>query len=76
MKMNIEDRVHQLANGRWVVAEWVESANQYQAPMTQAEQEATGCGTYYAKSLEGLGCTSYASRDSAVRRAKQVYGDV
>jgi len=72
---NANPYVHQLKNGRWVVAQWVESANQYQAPMTAEEKKATGCHAYFAKTLEGLGCTSYASKSSASRRAKRLFGE-
>lgn len=71
--MDVSQCVHQLANGRWVVAEWIDSANQYHAPMTEAEKKATGCHTYFARTLEGLGCTSYAHKSSAIRRARQAY---
>jgi hypothetical protein len=72
----LNDVVHQLKDGRWVVARWDEKANQWQAPMTAQEAKATNCSAYFAKGpngLERLGCTSYAQRSGAVRRAKQTY---
>ena len=63
------DNVHQLASGRWVVATWNESANQWHAPMTARERKATGCHTYFARTLEGLGCTSYVEKRTAEQHA-------
>lgn len=67
--------VHQLSNGRWVVAEWIEELNEYQAPMTRLEQHLTGCNTYTARRIDNLGCTSYATRASAMNRARRVFAD-
>lgn len=69
-----EKYLHQLGDGRWVVAYWSEANGQWYAPMTEAERRATGCHTYFARTLEGLGCTSYASRRAAADRAWKLYG--
>ncbi len=61
------DTIHQLANGRWVIATWSEQTNQWTAPMTALERKVTGCYAYFAKTLEGLGATSYYSKKAAVK---------
>lgn len=66
-----ENLIHQKKNGRWVIARWDQKHAQWQAPMTAEEAKLTGCHTYMANTLEGLGCTSYAHRSSAVRRLRR-----
>lgn len=68
MTVEIVDLVHQLENGRWIVA--YQSGDWY-APMTDRERKATGCHTLFAKRIEDLGATSYAHRSDALRRARQ-----
>ncbi len=66
--------VHQLANGRYVVAYFDEQSAQWYAPMTPAERRVTGCHTYFARIIDNLGCTSYISRRAAIDRARKLYG--
>jgi hypothetical protein len=66
--------VHQLKSGRWIVAYFDERDGRWYAPMTPEERRLTGCHTYYAGSLESLGCTSYVSRKAAMDRARKLYG--
>lgn len=68
--------VHQLGNGRWIVARWIPGAGQYQAPMTAEERRITGCHTYCARYLDNLGGGyRYGRRSDALARARRVYGD-
>jgi hypothetical protein len=72
--MSERDRViHQLSNGRWIVAHWIESAGQWHAPMNAHERRVTGAHTYFARSLEKLGVHSYAHRKGAVVFARKHY---
>ncbi len=73
-ELDLNKMVHRLSDGRrWVVAQWFEHANQWQAPMTARERHVTGCHTYFARRLDELGCTSYSSRSNAMRRARVLY---
>ena len=73
-KFTESESVHQLSNGRWVVARWAERAAQYQAPTTTAERRVTGCHTYYADTIDGIsGGYTYSRRADALRRARDVY---
>jgi hypothetical protein len=75
--MTRNEDVQQLADGRWIVARWVERAAQYQAPMTRDERRITGCHTYCARSVDNLGGGYvYQRRGDAVRRARRVYEDL
>lgn len=56
---------------RWAVAEWIESAGEYQRPMDKGEQALTGCHTYFARTAEGMG--GYKTREQALRRARYLY---
>ena len=64
-------------NGRWIVANYVESANQYHAPMTPEGSEATGCHTAISRDIKALAHSpniySYRCRPSALRLAKQLW---
>lgn len=71
-----DEDVQQLADGRWVVARWIERAAEYQAPMSLYEQYLTGCHTYCARSVDNLGGGyEYKRRSDALRRARQVYSE-
>ena len=76
MSQQTTDSVHQLSNGHWIVARWVERAAQYHAPMTIAERRLTGCHTWYARNVDNLGGGYvYTRRPDALRRARIIYGE-
>jgi len=63
--------VHQLPNGRWVVAEYRHSEKRWYAPMTYEEMQLSpGATMYFARTLEGLGATSYETREQALKRLR------
>lgn len=74
MAIDVTRYVHQLDNGRWIVAYEDEKTGQWYAPMTEDERRLTGCDTYFAGSIERLNCTSYATRRTAVNRACKIFG--
>jgi hypothetical protein len=63
-------KIYQLENGRYVVAEYNEKNGQYTAPMNERERKVTGCHTYFAGNLEGLGVHSYSTKLAAKRWAE------
>jgi len=63
-------KAYQLENGRWIIANYNEQNGQYTAPMNEQERKLTGCHTYFAGRLEGLGVHSYSRKSSAVKWAK------
>ena len=56
---------------RYAVAEWVEEAGQYQAPLDKRTAELTGMHTEFARKPEGLG--GYLDRKKALRRARYLF---
>ena len=71
--------VHEYRPGRYVVAQWLERAAQYHAPMTREGKRLTGCSTVSARSLDGLAGSPniylYRTRAGALARARIEYGD-
>jgi hypothetical protein len=65
--------VHQLSNGRWIVATWNDSANRWESPTSNKTYRATNLYARVARTLEALGADSYATRAGAVRRARREY---
>lgn len=65
--------VHQLSNGRWVVAEWYAQQGLWVAPVTQRERNRYGEGDLQGKRLDDLICPSYASAEGAFRRAHRLW---
>lgn len=67
------DFVHE-SNGRFHVARWVESAAQYQWPLSAAERRATGCSGGFSRRVEDA--PSYRTRASAMSAARRMFGHV
>ena len=65
MKMGI----YRLNNGRYIVARYDDRNGAYYAPMNKEEKRLTGCHTYTARWIEGLGVHSYSTRSAAKRWA-------
>ena len=63
----------------YVLAQWDEKANQWNAPMTPAAQRDTGCHTLFGRNLERIArdpaAMRYATR-SAARRALNRLSDI
>ena len=55
----------------YVVAVWVESAGQYQAPLDAESRRLTGCHTEFARSLDGFAGLTLADAQS---RATDLFG--
>jgi len=59
---------------RYAVAEWVESAAQYQWPLPEATRKASGCSGGFARKASGSDWR-YGTRASAMRAARRLYGE-
>lgn len=68
--------VHEIATPdgpRWVVAEWIDSAANWQVPFDKRTAKLTGCSAEYARKLSAL--PSYPTRRKALRRARYLFGE-
>lgn len=65
--------------GRYAAAQWVESAGQWQAPMTDRARRLTGCHTVFARKLSGIfgsPCVAtYATRRGARAALRKLFAD-
>lgn len=64
-------------NGRHYVAVWNERAAQYEGALTAELKKKTGCSGFFCRSkagIPGAGGYGYASRSSALRKARELYG--
>jgi hypothetical protein len=71
-KIDYSDYIHEYTDGnktKFCVAKWDERSGEYYLPMNNKERELTGCHTYFAKTLEGIG--GYYSRAKARYEAKR-----
>lgn len=68
------DYVHDGGNGRWYVAQYVASANQYHWPLPQAVARASGCSGGFSGSFKGS-AWQYKTRAAAMAAARRLYGD-
>jgi len=75
--MNYGKFVHEYTdrNGKtlFAVAEWVESAGQYQCPLSKRTAKLTGCHIEFSRTLSGLG--SFPTRRQALRNARYLFGE-
>ena len=62
-------KIYKLENGRYIVARYDENKGSYYAPMNSEEKKLTGCHTYTARGIEGLGVHSYSTKSAAKRWA-------
>ncbi len=65
-------------NGRYYVARYNERNAQYEGSLTAEMRRLTGCSGFTCRSkagLPGAGGYSYATRSSALRRAREIYGE-
>lgn len=76
MKAKYSDYVHEFVDHtgrtRYAVAEWVESAGQYQCPLDNRTQKLSGCRAEFSRTLDWLG--GYPTRRQALRRARYLFG--
>lgn len=59
---------------RWFVAQWVESAGQYQVPLDAETARVTGCHTEFFRIPSPT--RGYTSRRRALRRARYLFRQV
>lgn len=77
LEHNAADYVIEL-NGRYALARWVESAGQYQAPMTREARRLTGCHTVSSRTKAGIFASAnvhiYSTRRVALAAARRMFG--
>ena len=70
----VHEYIDKQGRTRYAVAEWVEEAGQYQAPLDKRTAKLTGAHTEFARRPEGFG--GYLSRKKALRRARYLFGEM
>ncbi len=65
-----EGIIHRLPSGSYVVACRDGDTGQWYSPVAADDARRTGCHTYYASSLEGLGANQYKTQRRAIQAAE------
>lgn len=68
----VHEFTHKNGTVRFAVAEWVQSANQYQRPTSVRTYNLTGCSREYSGSVAYFG--GWLTRRQALREARYLYG--
>ena len=75
--VNVDDYVHETADGRFVVAQWLKQNASYVASMTRSAQRLSGCSQVSSRTIAGIysdPCVvSYKRRSDAIRAAAKTY---
>ena len=67
----VDQVVHQLENGKWVVAVHDWEKGQWYSPVSESVKAKTNCSSYFASTLAHLGADTYATRSAAIKAAKR-----